>query len=93
MNWSRSFDNPIPMPDGSTIRTIGEAARYATKLEKKIAQTEPWQDAVNNLMMAARLLLSCKAERLITPMCPPDRHAFPREAQQFAPQVREPRPR
>jgi LuxR family quorum sensing-dependent transcriptional regulator len=26
MNWSRRFQDPITMPDGSTIRTIGEAA-------------------------------------------------------------------
>jgi hypothetical protein len=41
------------MPDGTTIRTIGEAARYATKLPKKIAATEPWQAAVKSLMMAS----------------------------------------
>jgi hypothetical protein len=27
MNWSHRFQDPITMPDGSTIRTIGEAAK------------------------------------------------------------------
>jgi hypothetical protein len=33
------------MPDGSTIRTVGEAAEYATSLPRKIGNTEPWQRA------------------------------------------------
>jgi hypothetical protein len=36
-NWSRRFqDHPIMMPGGRTIRTIGEAAEYATGLPRKI---------------------------------------------------------
>ncbi len=26
-DWSRRFDNPITMPDGSVIRTVGEVGR------------------------------------------------------------------
>lgn len=41
------------MPDGSTIRTIGEAAEYATSLPRKIGNTEPWQLAAKVLHEAA----------------------------------------
>ena len=52
-SWSRHFDDPIPMPDGAVIKTIGEAARYAEKLPKKIAATAPWQSAARDLLMAS----------------------------------------
>ncbi|MBN9147258.1 hypothetical protein [Nitrobacter sp.] len=41
------------MPDGSTIRTIGEAAEYATSLPRKTGNTEPWQHAAQELQLAA----------------------------------------
>ncbi len=53
MNWTRRFDDPVPMPDGSTIRTIGEAAKYATSLPRTTGNTEPWQ-------RAARVLARCR---------------------------------
>ena len=52
-SWSRRFQDPIRMPDGSTIRTIGEAAEYATSLPRKIGNTEPWQRAARVLHEAA----------------------------------------
>jgi hypothetical protein len=52
-NWSHRFQDPIPMPDGSTIRTIGEAAEYATSLPRKVGNTEPWQRAAKVLQQAA----------------------------------------
>jgi hypothetical protein len=45
VNWSRRFDDPIPMPDGRIISTIGEAAEYATSLPANTGNTEPWQRA------------------------------------------------
>ncbi|MDR6306376.1 hypothetical protein GGQ85_004107 [Nitrobacter vulgaris] len=53
MNWSRRFEDPIPMPDGRIIRTIGEAAEYATGLPPKVGNTEPWQRAAKVLNEAA----------------------------------------
>ena len=53
MNWSRRFQDPITMPDGSVIRTIGQAAEYATSLPKKATNTEPWQRAARVLQEAA----------------------------------------
>jgi hypothetical protein len=40
-NWSRRFDEPIDLPDGRTINTIGEAAEYALDLPSKIGRTRP----------------------------------------------------
>jgi hypothetical protein len=42
------------MPDGSTIRTIGEAAEYAIRRPKKARNTEPWQRAAKGLQLAAQ---------------------------------------
>jgi hypothetical protein len=42
-----------PMPDGRIIRTIGEAAEYATSLPRKVGNTEPWQRAAKVLHEAA----------------------------------------
>ena len=28
MPWSRRFENPIPLPDGRTLRTLRDAASY-----------------------------------------------------------------
>jgi hypothetical protein len=39
MNWSRRFQDPITMPDGSVVRTIGQAADYATGLPKEVTET------------------------------------------------------
>jgi hypothetical protein len=52
-DWSRRFDDPIPMPDGRIISTIGEAAEYATSLPAKTGNTEPWQRAAKVLHQAA----------------------------------------
>ncbi|WP_425905439.1 hypothetical protein [Nitrobacter sp. TKz-YC02] len=41
------------MPDGTTIRTIGEAAEYAIRRPKTVRNTEPWQRAAKVLHEAA----------------------------------------
>ncbi|MCE3258156.1 MAG: hypothetical protein K0Q64_2239 [Nitrobacter vulgaris] len=41
------------MPDESVIRTIGEAAQYATSLPRKVGNTGPWQLAARVLQEAA----------------------------------------
>jgi hypothetical protein len=53
MNWSRRFDDPITMPDGWIIQTIGGAVEYAISLPKKIRNTEPWQRTARVLHEAA----------------------------------------
>jgi hypothetical protein len=32
MPWTQTFDNPITLPDGRTLRTLRDAANYITKL-------------------------------------------------------------
>jgi hypothetical protein len=41
------------MPDGRIVRTIGEAAEYATSLPAKVGKTAPWQLAARVLHEAA----------------------------------------
>lgn len=41
------------MPDGSTIRTVGEAAEYAISLPRTVGNTGPWQLAAKVLHQAA----------------------------------------
>jgi hypothetical protein len=52
--WSRRFDDPILTPDGSTMRTIGEAAAYAAKLPKKLGKSPAWQRASRHLVRASK---------------------------------------
>jgi hypothetical protein len=53
VDWSRRFDDPIEMPDGRIIDTIGEAAEYAVDLPTKIGSAPPWQRAAKALHKAA----------------------------------------
>ncbi|EAQ35514.1 hypothetical protein NB311A_17099 [Nitrobacter sp. Nb-311A] len=53
VSWFRRFQDPITMPDGRIIRTIGEAAEYAVSLPRKVGNTEPWQLAARVLQEAA----------------------------------------
>lgn len=54
MPWSRAFDDPIPHPDGGTIRTLEQAARYIVAgLSKQEAATDRWQLAMQCLIDAA----------------------------------------
>jgi hypothetical protein len=53
MKWSYRFDDPVLMPDGSTIQTIGEAAEYATSLPRKVGNKPHWQRAADALHQAA----------------------------------------
>jgi hypothetical protein len=53
-DWSRRFDDPIPLPDGSIVRTIGEAAAYTAALPKRVGKAPAWQYAAGDLTRAAR---------------------------------------
>ena len=52
-NWSRAFDDPIPLPRGRQIITLKDAANYIQKLPKATQDLEEWQAAVEALIMAA----------------------------------------
>ena len=53
MPWSRPFEEPIPLPDGRTLRTLRDAADYITGLPKAEQDLAVWQTAVEALIMAA----------------------------------------
>lgn len=51
--WQRRFDEPISLPDGRQLRTLRDAATYATELPKKESAEAAWQTAVEALMLVA----------------------------------------
>jgi hypothetical protein len=53
-DWSRKFDDPIPLPRGRQLVTLKEAATYITKLPKAEHEAEEWQAAIEALMLVAR---------------------------------------
>jgi hypothetical protein len=83
VNWSRRFDDPVPMPDGSTIRTIGEAAEYARNLPKRLSDTVLWQHAAGDLLMAsehAAFVFLARASFNAPSMATPRRRSATRKA-------------
>jgi len=44
-DWSREFDDPIPLPDGGQLVTLEDAAAYIMKLPKAEQDLEEWQTA------------------------------------------------
>jgi hypothetical protein len=51
--WSRTFDDPIPLPGGRQLVTLQDAATFIMKLPKAEQKHEKWQVAVKVLIMAA----------------------------------------
>jgi hypothetical protein len=50
--WSRSFDDPIPLPEGELV-TLEDAGNYITKLPKAEHSAPEWQAAMEALMIVA----------------------------------------
>ena len=57
-DWSRAFDDPIPLPRGRQLVTLKDAAKYIQKLAAAEQQMAEWQAAVE------AMLLVVEAERL-----------------------------
>jgi hypothetical protein len=53
VDWSRAFDDPIPLPDGRQFVTLKDAADYIMRLPKAEQDLEPWQTAIGCLIGAA----------------------------------------
>lgn len=53
MSWSRRFDEPIKMPDGKTLRTLQDAAKYVLALPPNVQKEPAWQAAAECLTNAA----------------------------------------
>jgi hypothetical protein len=45
-DWSRAFDDPIPLPRGRQLVTLKDAANCVQKILKAEQDLEEWQAAV-----------------------------------------------
>jgi hypothetical protein len=52
--WQREFEDPIPLPDGRMLVTLGDAGNYITSLPKKESALPEWQAAIQALMLVSR---------------------------------------
>jgi hypothetical protein len=52
-DWSRHFDEPISLPDGSELETLYDAGRYVEALPKAKHERPEWQVATEILLSAA----------------------------------------
>jgi hypothetical protein len=53
MTWSAQFSDPIPRPEGGSLRTLQDAGAYITGLPKRTHGSAPWQNAMHVLIQAA----------------------------------------
>jgi hypothetical protein len=49
-DWSRKFDEPIPLPKGRHLTTLKDAGTYITKLPKAEYEAAEWQAAMEALI-------------------------------------------
>jgi hypothetical protein len=54
-DWSRKFDEPIPLPKGRQLVTLKDAGAYITKLPKAVHEAKEWQAAMEALILVATL--------------------------------------
>jgi hypothetical protein len=54
-DWSRAFDEPIPLPRGRQLVNVKDAATYIQKLPKAEQDLEEWQAAVEALLLVVEL--------------------------------------
>ena len=52
-DWSRHFDEPIPLPNGRELVTLKDAGTYITKLPKAEHEAPEWQAAAQALILVA----------------------------------------
>jgi hypothetical protein len=52
-DWSRAFDEPIPLPRGRELVTLKDAGNYITKLPKAEHEAPEWQAAMQALILVA----------------------------------------
>jgi len=53
VDWSRKFEDPIPLPRGRQLVTLRDAAEFITKLPKAEHDAPEWRTAVETLMLVA----------------------------------------
>ena len=49
--WDRTFDDPIPIPDGRELRTLRDAGNYIAELPKAEHDAPEWETAISALML------------------------------------------
>jgi hypothetical protein len=54
-DWTRKFDEPIPVPKGRRLVTLRDAGDYVAKLPKAKHMTAEWQAAMFALMLVVDL--------------------------------------
>jgi hypothetical protein len=52
-DWSRRFDESIPLPDGGELRTLLDAGCYVEALSELRHELAEWQTAIHFLLIAA----------------------------------------
>jgi hypothetical protein len=55
INWSRKFDDPIPLPNERQLVTLKDAGTYITKLPRAEHTAAEWQAAMEALILVATL--------------------------------------
>jgi hypothetical protein len=53
MPWHAPFADPVPLPDGGSLRTLSDARAFILKLPKDLAASPAWLTATEALMLAA----------------------------------------
>ncbi len=51
--WSRTFDDPIPLPDGGELITLRDAGNFVAKLRKGEHDALEWRAATEALLLVA----------------------------------------
>jgi hypothetical protein len=54
-DWTREFDEPIPVSKGRQLVTLRDAGDYITSLPKAVHEAPEWQAAVEALLLVAEL--------------------------------------
>jgi hypothetical protein len=54
-DWSREFEDPIPLPKGRRLITLRDAATHITELAKAEHDAFEWQAAMEALILVAEL--------------------------------------
>lgn len=52
-DWTQPFDDPVPLPDGGSLRILREAGEFIAALSEKDQRQSHWQTAAHMLLLAA----------------------------------------
>jgi hypothetical protein len=55
IDWSREFEDPIPLPKGRQLVTLRDAATHITKLPEEEHMAPEWQASMEALILVATL--------------------------------------